>query len=180
MIANIQKILDLILSNDSFAKELSERNPKIDADIISFKLNPNCTCKSKIVRHLEENSSEIEFSNQWISSHMFSNNTTPIEITSGTPIKVSFPSELSKEEQERLKKEKQRMVLKSALPQSEWKNFKDVIGEVVEIAPNPNKYKELLTVAREKWFYNGLNVIETVKTNPSTGEENIVWLVFFY
>jgi hypothetical protein len=72
------------------------------------------------------------------------------------------------------------MVLKATLPQSEWKNFRDVIGEVVEIEPNPDKYKQLMATAREKWFYNGLNVLETIKTNPKDGSERIVWLIFFY
>ena len=165
MMYTTQQVLDLITSTDNFAEELRARNPRIDADITSFKLNPNCSCKNKVIRDLDENPLELEFAKEWEYLHSVTPEVTP---------------EVVDENAIRLKKEKHRMVLKPSLPQSEWKNFKDVIGETVEIEPNPDKYKELMVVAREKWFYNGLHVIETMKTNTSDESQKIVWVVFFY
>jgi hypothetical protein len=73
-----------------------------------------------------------------------------------------------------------RMVLKSSLPKSEWSKYEDVIGDVVEIEPNPDKYNELMSYAREHWFYNGLSVLETIKADQETSVDRVVWLVFFY
>lgn len=176
----IQKTLDLLLSNDTFAKQFTERIPQLESDVISFKLNPSCSCKSKIVRHLEQNVSDTEWAQIWIQTNILPSTLPIIEVKTGDNIVKTTMPQLPPEELKKLKLERQRMALKATLPQTEWKNFKDVIGEVVEIEPNPNKYKQLMTVAREKWFYNGLNVIETVKTDPKTGAESIVWLVLFY
>jgi hypothetical protein len=77
-------------------------------------------------------------------------------------------------------KDTSRMVLKGTLPKSEWAKYEDVIGDIVELEPTPDKYNELMSYAREHWFYNGLNVLETVKADPETHVEKIVWLVLFY
>jgi hypothetical protein len=160
---DIQHVLYLLKTDEEFSKNLYKRNPQLESDIISFRLNPECDCKSNIVKYLENcDLKEHEFINQWIKE---------------------LPSRHERMQQDTLNSlmsERARMALKHTLPQLEWKNYKDVIGEVVEIEPNPDKYKEMMSIAREKWFYNGLNVTETLKTDPTTGNEKVVWLVFFY
>lgn len=165
---NIQTILHLIETNEQFAHTLGARNSKIEADIISFRLNPNCSCKSKIIKYLEDNKEEQEFVLQWIQNSQKASMQQPQVDTQKL------------ESINKMMNERARMVLKPTLPQPEWSKYKDVVGEVVEIDPNPDKYKEMMTIAREKWFYNGLNVTETLKTDPTTGNEKVVWLVFFY
>ena len=160
------KVLNLITINDDFFKFLLKRNPTIEKDLISFKLNPGCVCKANIQKHLDENIAEQSIIENWISLNVNDESTPIFNMTRNT--------------MNQLKLDKIRMVLKPSLPQSEWKNFKDVIGETVEIEPNPDKYKELMAIAREKWFYNGLNVLETIKTNTEDGSDKIIWLVFFY
>jgi hypothetical protein len=160
------KIFDLLTNSDEFFNAFLKRNPSIESHLVGFKLNPNCTCKSDIQKYLDENVSVRKFVDEWSGDNAGAN--------------VSSIFNLSSSDVKRLKSDKIRMVLKPTLPQSEWKNFKDVIGEVIEIEPNPDKYKHLMAIAREKWFYNGLTVLETIKNNPEDNTESIVWLVFFY
>jgi hypothetical protein len=161
----LQHILNYISSDEVFSKKLVEKYSALEADVTSFRLNPNCSCKSRIRKFLTDNKDTLEFFDNWVKE----NNIKLPEI------KPPGPSPEMIKQQE----EKKRTVLKTSLPQQEWKNYKDVIGEVVEIEPDPNKYKQLITIAREKWLYNGLNVIETAKKD-SEGNDKIVWLVFFH
>lgn len=161
MLSTLQMV-DSITQYDELFKILIQRNPSIESDLASFKLNPGCECKSNIQLYLDNNKAEREFIDDWLKSK-------PEQIFNK-----------SSDEINRLKSEVYRMSLKPSLPQSEWKNFKDVIGETVEIDPNPDKYKELMAIAREKWFYNGLTVLETLKTNHEDGSDKIIWVVFFY
>lgn len=56
---------------------------------------------------------------------------------------------------------------------------KSVIGEVIEIPPDPEEYKQLIKDSqKERWIYRGLSVLETHK--KVDGKEEPVWLVFFY
>lgn len=57
---------------------------------------------------------------------------------------------------------------------------KNVIGEVVEIEVAPQAYKDLIQYVRKQgWFYHGLSVMETDKTEED-GTVKRVWLIFFF
>lgn len=155
----LYNIMRALSTSEEFAKVIQDRIPDLLADIISYRLNPNCTCKQKIYTHFESNESDRAFAEDWI-----------IKYLSDPLLEVSIPkNDITP-----------RMVLKTSLPSTEWGNYKDMVGEYVEIEANPDKYKELMATARDKWLYNGLSVLETVKTDPETKTEKFVWIVFFY
>lgn len=170
---NTNDVLTLLRRYDEFAELMKKRNPNILADIISYKLNPNCTCKAKILSFFGANPLEMDYIESWVKSKGDTIDMTPPTLPIQNP-------KLSPEDIKKLKDERPRMVLKSTLPQPLWSNYVDVIGQSYEIEPNPDKYKELMTIAREQWFYNGLSVLETVKTNPVDNSEKMVWVIFFY
>jgi hypothetical protein len=155
----LHTIMHAIFTQEELAKQLQERVPNLTADIISYRLNPNCTCKQKISNHILNNAEDRKFLIDWISSFL---NSASVEI-------VDKKTDITP-----------RMVLKTSLPPSEWGKYKDMIGQHVEIDANPDKYKELMAIAREKWLYNGLSVLETVKTDSETKTEKFIWIVFFY
>lgn len=170
---NTNDVLILLNRYEEFADLMKKRNTNILADIISYKLNPNCTCKAKILSYFEANPLEMDYIESWVKSKGNSVDLAP-------PLMPIQNPKLTAEDLKKLKEDRPRMVLKTNLPQSEWSKYVDVIGQSYEIEPNPDKYKELMTIAREQWFYNGISVLETVKTNPEDNTEKIVWVVFFY
>lgn len=158
---NVDSFLALLIKNEKFSEYVINNYSDIEADIRSYRLDPNCTCKHKIVKYFESNKDLITNSLQtWISD-------------TKTDLKSFLPNEDNDDS-------KHRNVLKPSLPASEWSKYKDVIGEIVEIRPDPNEYKRIISTAREEWLYNGINILETIKFDPQTKQESVVWLLLFY
>jgi hypothetical protein len=52
----------------------------------------------------------------------------------------------------------------------------NVIGEVIELEPIPQVYKDMiLTSIKEGWVYNGLSIVETFDRDKKK-----IWMAFFY
>lgn len=152
--------LALLRKNDKFSEYAINNYPEIEANVRSYKRDPNCSCKHSLAKFFEANKDKILASmQQWI-------NDTRTDLQS---FFVEFPPE-----------DTQRNVLKTTLPPAEQVKFKDVIGDIVEILPDPNEYKRIISIAREQWLYNGINILETVKFDPQTKQETVVWLLLFY
>jgi hypothetical protein len=156
-----ESFLALILKNEKYSEYAIKKYDVIEADIRSYRQDPNCTCKHKLIRFFECHQDDItEDLKLWVGSE-----------------KVNIESSLSEDSKDT---NKHRNVLKPSLPASEWSKYKDVIGEIVEIRPDPNEYKRIISIAREEWLYNGINILETVKFDQQTKQESVVWLLLFY
>lgn len=149
--------LALLRKNDKFSEYAINNYPEIEADVRSYKRDPNCSCRHKLGKFFEVNKDKILVSmKEWIDDTLQS-------------FIDDFPLE-----------DTQRNILKTTLPPEEQVKFKDVIGDIVEITPDPNEYKRIISIAREQWLYNGINILETVKFDPQTKQESVVWLLLFY
>jgi hypothetical protein len=145
----------LILKSNNFVDYIINNYPELEADIKSYRLDVNCSCRHKITKFFEFNiRSMTTHITKWLSEN---------------PTVGLISTELS-----------HRNVLKTSLPVSEQDKYKDVIGDIVEIAPDPMEYKKIIAIAREEWLYNGINILETVKLDPQTKKESVVWLLLFY
>jgi len=154
----VESFLALLLKNEKFSDYIINNYREIEADIRNYRQDPNCSCKHKISKYFEANKDKFLKSLQlWI-------NDTKADIT-------SFITDTT---------ESHRNILKTTLPSSEWTKYKDVIGEIVEISPDPSEYKRIISIAREEWLYNGINILETIKLDPQTQKESVVWLLLFY
>lgn len=159
----MQKITDkvfqeILIKNEKFSEYIINNYPILEADIRSYRSNPNCSCRQKITKYFNENEEAISQSIRlWA-----------VETLTDLRTIITSPdiSHLN--------------VLKPTLPSHEWSKYKDVIGEIVEIPPDPNEYKKIISVARSEWLYNGINILETVKFDPETKKESVVWLLLFY
>lgn len=150
--------LSLIRKHVKFSDYIIVNYPEIEADIRSYRTDPNCSCKHKIAKFFDANKDKLIANIQtWSNDNQTELKNTVTESTFN-----------------------HRNVLKPTLPSSEWGKYKDVIGEIVEIAPDPNEYKRIIGIAREEWLYNGINILETVKFDPQTKQEAVVWLLLFY
>jgi predicted regulator of amino acid metabolism with ACT domain len=151
----VENFQEILIKNQKFSEHVINTYPDIEADVRSYRLDPNCSCRHKIAKYFNENRDKII--------------ATLLEWIESTKIVLSLDDD-----------EKARGVLKPTLPTSEWSKYKDVIGEIVEIAPDPNEYKRIISIARAEWLYNGINILETVKFDPQTKQESVVWLLLFY
>lgn len=158
---SVDVFLMLLLKNEKFSNYIINNCQEIEADIRSYRQDPNCSCKHKISKYFEKNKDIVHVSLQnWLNE----NKQTLSDLT-------GLEEDLSELDK--------RNILKPSLPKKEWNKYKDVIGEVIEILPDPEEYKKVISIAREKWFYNGLNILETIKLDNS-GIESTVWLLLFY
>ena len=154
-------ILGLIRNDKEFRKGFMQKAKDIYADVISFIANPNCTCKKRVVAYIEENKDAIDSYYQEYSNSI-------------EPEQLSKTLELIAEDS----KQKNNTKEATKVPNNKQR-LNDVRGEVVEIEPNPFEYKEVIeTAKKEKWFYRGLSVTETIKVENEV--EKPVWLIFFY
>jgi hypothetical protein len=157
----VENFLALLIKNEKYSEYAINTYPVLEADIRSYRLDPNCTCKHKLIRYFESNKDTINADFKlWIGSEK-------VNIESILPDPSNDASN-------------HRNVLKTSLSASEQSKYKDVIGEIVEIRPDPNEYKRIISVAREEWLYNGINILETVKFDSQTKQESVVWLLLFY
>lgn len=156
-----ESFLALLIKNQKYAEYAINTYSVLEADIRSYRLDPNCTCKHKLIKYFDNNKDTvIKDFKLWISNE-----------------KVNIESILPNPSNDM---QSHRNILKPTLPASEWTKYKDVIGEIVEIVPDPNEYKRIISIAREEWLYNGINILETVKFDPQTKQESVVWLLLFY
>lgn len=62
-----EQIANLIQRSPEFASEMKIKYPDLTADIVSFTLNPDCSCKKKIIKFARRNNEELnEFANTFI------------------------------------------------------------------------------------------------------------------
>ena len=158
---SVHHFLEGITKDKKFSDFVINKRKEIEADVRSFRADPNCSCKNRLKKFYESNKSLCD-----LDMDLYSENNG-----------INF-NDFVKIEQEINNNYKN--LLKTNLPPNEWHKYKDVIGEIVEISPDPNEYKRIMTIAREEWLYNGLNILETVKLDPQTSEEKVVWLLLFY
>lgn len=149
---------EILTKNEKFSEYIINKYPILEADIRSYRLNPNCSCRTKITNYFNENQKDICESIRLWAVETFTD--------LGSFIVSPDLNHLN--------------VLKTNLPSLEWIKYKDMIGEIVEILPDPNEYKKIISVARSEWLYNGINILETVKFDPETKKESVVWLLLFY
>jgi hypothetical protein len=157
----VANFMRLLLKDVVFSEYIINNYNEIEADIRSYRLDATCSCRHKIEKYFELNKDKFLSSiNEW---------------------ERRYPDSLKSElENVEFDSEDIKKVLKPTLPPSEWSKYKDVIGDIVEIAPDPNEYKRIISVARQEWLYNGINILETVKFDPQTKKESVVWLLLFY
>lgn len=147
----------MLVHNEKFAEYIIRSYPDLEADIRSYRSNTNCSCRQKIATYFSEHETKISRSIQlWAEQ-------------TGIPPIISEVKNLD-----------HLNVIKTTLPAQEWVKYKDVIGEIVEILPDPTEYKRIISIARSEWLYNGINILETVKLDSETKKESVVWLLLFY
>jgi hypothetical protein len=166
-------ILGLIRHNKDFRKGFMQKARDIYADIISFIANPNCTCRKRIVKYVEENKENV---NEYY------------EEFKQTVKGEDFEKLIELIKQSEKKNTKEVVIEKKDLPDNLKKSLTepvnrtrrtDVRGEVVEISLNPFDYKDVIeTGKKENWYYRGLTVVETIRVENEI--EKPVWLIFFY
>ena len=151
------RFLSLLTKSQEFSEHVINNYPEIAADVRSFREDPDCSCKHIIAKFFNNNEEKImKNAEAWSGFSKLSSY-------------LKSPKDNS-----------YRNVLKSTLSVEEQANYTDVIGEIIEIAPDPNEYKRIISIARENWLYNGINILETVKFDPQTKKESVVWLLLFY
>lgn len=174
-------VLTMIREIPDFRKQFISKAREIYSDIISFVANPKCTCRRRISKFIEQNKTAIE--NFYTE---FKNN---CDVSIKQQIKnIEEPNTNNDEKtqniaksRENILKERREMREKRErnIPSNHSFNINSVVGEVIEIEPDPMNYKEVLGTAKtEKWFYNGISVLETFKEEED--EEKPIWLLFFY
>lgn len=127
-------LLNSIPTNEGFARDLITAFPSIEADVYSFRSNQNCSCKNRLLKHINSNIDRV--------TELYKKNSTDSE----------------------------------SIPQKQ-DQLVNMSGQVVEIEPNPMKYKNLIEYMNKNGkTYKGLTVMDS--TNAETGKD--VWLVFFY
>ncbi len=146
----------LLIKNSKFSEYVINNYPELEANVRSYRQDPNCSCRHKIAKYFEDNREAIS---QKILSWVKETGATIEGLTRN-------PEHLN--------------VLKPTLSSLEQTQYKDVIGEIVEIPPDPTEYKRIISIARAEWLYNGINILETVKFDPQTKKESVVWLLLFY
>jgi len=146
----------LLRKNQKFSDYVINNYPVLEADVRSYREDPNCSCKNKIAKFFDSNKDSV---------------TTRIQF---------WANETGTSLNAQVRNPNHRNVLKPTLPFAEQSLYKDVIGEIVEISPDPNEFKRIISIAREEWLYNGINTLETIKFDPQTKKESVVWLLLFY
>jgi len=193
----IDNILLLIRENKDFRKAFVKIANTIVDKIYSFTENPNCTCKSSIIEWIEKNETSMinlvkeKEKDQSLSAFMINRDTVvkpkvapiqslpdikkgikePVQVTQTASIPAPAPSPVPSLPLEL----KEKITAQENAPQV-VSNMQMVVGEIYEISPHPDEYKQLLkTALEERWIFRGLTVV------PSKNDENVdVWLVFFY
>jgi len=140
----IDDILKTITDDIRFAKILREKYPEIAPQVLTYSLNPDCSCKKKVKSFIENHYDEI------CQLHLTFAPTTAYTANEDTV-------------------------------EAETEGPKNLIGEVIEIGPDPSEYSQMIEYINTKnWTYNGVSMMETEKTDPDTNEVKIIWLAFFY
>lgn len=176
-------IMDLFRSDSNFNSAFMKICDEIRADAISFANNPNCNCRKRVGKWIQENSEKV------------------IECFNNFKTEFNFEEEIP---EKKLKQAAEKIIKEGSLiktanngskkSQGTVKHISEedfdedvdksrfgmkVAGEVVELDPDPEAYKSLIATAqKEMWIYKGLSVMETYKLVD--GNETTVWLVFFY
>tara|TARA_B100002019_G_C21264801_1_gene598776 strand:- start:1863 stop:2285 length:423 start_codon:yes stop_codon:yes gene_type:complete len=56
----VQLVLELIQNSKPFYEEYIKKYPDNTANALSFSKNPNCSCRSKLTKHYNENKSDVD------------------------------------------------------------------------------------------------------------------------
>ena len=122
-------------------KIITEKYPEIKADLYSFSVNPNCSCRKKIFNFINKNEKEI------------------IELMKDNPIEESQKEESQKEEQDK-KMKKSGSNLYQAVSLEPSKNivkYNDSAGKTILI--KREEYSDFITkIRREHWAFKGISV----------------------
>lgn len=187
---NEYQLSNLIKISPEFASEVKIKYPKIVADVVSFVLNPNCTCRKKVLRHCKQYKTQI---NKMAEIFLLTRIDLNINLESAftntiEPDKKREKMELTPDQKAFLEKrakivDERKNPRPQDKPQQETHiqiSTKDLRGEIIEIEPNPAVYKNTLKhIANNNWTFSGISVIETEKTDEK-GKVAVVWLLFFY
>lgn len=171
-VLNMQVAVETIRTNDKYREEFTLLSQDVRADIVSFKENPNCGCRSRIHKFIETNK-ETEplkaFFETW-----------KPQITNLYMTEEAFAAQKSAQEENRRKMEEHRRMNPPQSPPvgPDGKPIlpKNMTGHVVEIPASPGEYKTLIEHAqRERWAYRGLSLKDAKAADGSA-----VWQIFFF
>ena len=155
----VSVVLHLILGYKKFAENFPDKFPSTLADTVSYRGNPSCSCKSKIVKFVQDNHSEvIEWLSLWIENEPENDELLAayVKMTGINDIPTSPSPDMTT------------TVEVSGDPINPGVSM---YGRIVIIPPDPASYFQLLTKAFvEKWIFNGLTV--SIKDDK--------WYIFFY
>jgi hypothetical protein len=154
MINMIDTILKELVENIEFVGLFRDKFTAIGPEVVTYSLNPNCICKIEVKKFLEKHRDEVsEFYQQYVLRSPDTKNETAIAADQ----RGTHTTTATKE------------------------GPRSLIGDVIEIGPDPTAYSEMIKhINTEGWKYNGITMMETEKTEPSTGVTEIIWLAFFY
>ena len=147
----IDKILEALVADNNFAEKFRHKFDEIGPEVVTYSLNPDCDCKKDVRSFIGTHYNEIlDF------------------YTTYTSCRKNTSDEDTARE-------------KTTGTLSADKGPRSLIGDVIEIAPDPSAYSDMIKhINTEGWVYNSISMMETEKTDISTGQIQSVWLAFFY
>lgn len=150
-------ILHLILGYKQFGDDFSNKYPSLLADVVSYSGNPNCSCRSKIIKHIQDNFIDVtQWVDQWIESTPNNDQLDAVyNKIIGTAPEQIVPTYKPPEQ-----------TGGDPMPETT-----DMVGRIVIIPADADSYYLLLHEAfTKKWNYRGLTV--SIKDDK--------WYIFFY
>lgn len=51
---NVSDVITILVKDDSVFEEIKKDHPEILADLVTFKSNPNCTCRAKVFKYFTD------------------------------------------------------------------------------------------------------------------------------
>jgi hypothetical protein len=160
---NVAVVLNAIRTVDGFSDYLSENHPSIKSDIRTFKSNPRCKCRKSIIEYVKSMSESDSKSiiSTW-GGVINKLNVDDLSVPTVEEHKIDVPSEVEQHVERRT-----RNLERPSLPRNVLQ------GDVFEIPPEPQAFKDLITELRKDSHWRSFDVVVSEKDGKK------VWLVFF-